>query len=243
VRRVVALPTTFAVCLASIDDHDGLTHTTACQLSSDAKMLAGSLLALSSLQTGATHVCRADVAKLRESASALRQHLSSDERARAARYRQAADVERFVITRGLLRLLLAGYLEMAAAQITFSYTEQGKPTLASPIRFNVSHAGQLVVLAFAWERSVGVDVEPHVDREALLDIARRFFTDEEHAHLAAQPVDGQVPAFYRLWTMKEAMLKAGGEGIGAIRSIDQSRYHVIELDVAPDYSAALALSR
>ena len=67
------------------------------------------------------HVWRAGLEYIREAARLrrLEQHLSVDERARAARFRFARDREQFVAARGLLREILALYLGVAARQLRF----------------------------------------------------------------------------------------------------------------------------
>jgi 4'-phosphopantetheinyl transferase len=82
------------------------------------------------------------------------------------------------------------------------------------IAFNVSHAGDWALLAFARDRDVGVDVEHHRELKDLEDLAARFFAPAETAALMALPSAQRQAAFFRIWTRKEAFVKAIGEGIG-----------------------------
>ena len=80
-------------------------------------------------------------------------------------------------------------------------------------QFNVSHSGDLLLIAIAINRAVGVDVEQvrtDVDFDA---IAARFFSVAEQRLLAALPQDLKRCAFYSCWTRKEAYLKARGDGL------------------------------
>lgn len=82
------------------------------------------------------------------------------------------------------------------------------------LQFNLSHAGSHVLLAFARKQAIGVDIEA-VDRSVRVDeVARRFFAASEADVLQALPADQRTRAFVQLWTRKEAVLKAIGEGIG-----------------------------
>ena len=113
------------------------------------------------------------------------------------------------------RPVLARYAGLAADALTLTTDSYGKPHLAAPIAlgFNLSHCGDVVLLAIARGLEPGVDVEALRPRPRVLQLARRYFTADEAAALAALPVDDREPAFYRLWTAKEAVLKALGRGL------------------------------
>src|SRR5438445_771552 len=106
--------------------------------------------------------------------------LSADERQRAERFRHERACTHFVAGRATLRRALADYLDRDPQQIHFTYGEHGKPLLtdeaATGLRFNLSHSGELAVLALARNRAVGVDVEQVNPDRATNDIARRFFS-------------------------------------------------------------------
>jgi 4'-phosphopantetheinyl transferase len=145
--------------------------------------------------------------------------LSADERARAARFRRPADRTRSIAARVALRRLLAGYCGASPAALRFELGPNGKPALAPAFadgapHFNVAHSGRLVLLAFA-DCAVGVDVEevrPGVD---VVPLARRFFSPDETAAVLAAPPAERAPTFFRIWTRKEAFVKACGAGLSA----------------------------
>lgn len=149
---------------------------------------------------------------------ALERLLSADERARAARFRRETDRHRFVAAHGGLRQLLGGYLSRPPAALGFVLGEFGKPALAEAdggrvLLFNLSHAGDWILIALAAGQAVGVDVEPIRPDLDFLPIARTQFSPEEIAALAAEAPGAQVNAFFRCWTRKEAYLKARGQGL------------------------------
>ena len=76
-----------------------------------------------------------------------------------------------------------------------------------------SHSGDALLLAWVPTGVVGVDIEPRARRVPALRIARRYFTDDEVAALAALPDVARDDAFLRLWCAKEAVLKAHGHGL------------------------------
>ena len=141
--------------------------------------------------------------------------LAHDERARAGRYRFERDRRRFVVGRGVLRVLLGRYLAIAPDRVDIRYEAAGRPYISAPepIQFNLSHTRELVLYAFASNRPIGIDVEQVRDQPDALSIAERFFSRQESAALRALPVDRQVAGFLNCWTRKEAYLKALGEGL------------------------------
>jgi 4'-phosphopantetheinyl transferase len=114
----------------------------------------------------------------------------------------------------LLGRLLARYGGLEEPPV-IARTVHGKPYAPSlpHIDFNLSHARNHVLIAIAREQALGVDIE-QVDRKTRVDaLARRFFARSEADALAALPEALRVDAFVRLWTLKEAVLKALGEGL------------------------------
>jgi 4'-phosphopantetheinyl transferase len=182
--------------------------------------------------------------------------LSPDEQQRADRFRFEKDRTKFIITRGLLRTVLSRYLAIAPAQIEFSYTPKGKPLLSAPISFNVSHSHQMALFAIASYPRIGIDLE-HLRPIDAVPLAQRFFSPQEAAILSALTGAEQQRAFFRGWTQKEAYLKATGDGLVGLESVEvaldqpmkilkinggsqaAADWFVSEIEV-PDYVAAIA---
>jgi 4'-phosphopantetheinyl transferase len=145
--------------------------------------------------------------------AALVASLAADERARAARYRSADDARRFCAARGWLRRVLAAEVGCQPGAVALA-DGPGKPRLAGPGGpcFNLSHAGDVAVVAVA-DREVGVDVEPIAGAAAVLDAVRVACTPAETAALDRLDPGRRAEAFLRLWTAKEAYLKARGVGL------------------------------
>lgn len=146
--------------------------------------------------------------------------LSADERKRAARFHFAHDQRRFTVSRGLLRIVLSGYMRCSPESIQFRYTPYGKPTLAEGTetllpRFNLSHSHELVLYAFSRTQEPGIDVELVRPIAEAKRIAERFFSARENAVLAALAPAEMQKYFFIYWTRKEAYLKARGIGLSA----------------------------
>lgn len=146
--------------------------------------------------------------------AALGALLSADERQRANRLQHPDDAARFSIAHGRLREILASYLHIDPALITFGVDGHEKPFIASPetpLRFNLSHSGDLAAIAVSRIGEVGIDIE----RIRILEgpDLEPMFSASEQASFAELAGGARREAFFRCWTRKEALLKAWGRGL------------------------------
>jgi len=171
---------------------------------------------LEALRAGDVHVWYVDLAVAAGTVGRLAACLSEDERARASRFKFDRDARRFMVARSALRTLLGGYLGLAPRSVAFTYQLHGKPALDgvhAALGFNLSHSGEVAVVAAGWDRAVGVDVELHRPLPDLAGLAARSFAPGERAVLDALPETDRPAAFFRCWTRKEAFIKATGQGL------------------------------
>ena len=171
------------------------------------------------LKNGQVHVWRVHLDLPTKQIECLRESLSSDEIARAEKFRFPRHRRRFIAARATLRQLLGNYLQVSPSKVVFDYGDRGKPFLAGSLRdsrlqFNVSHSQEYALLGFTLNRLIGVDIEhlrPMPDAE---QIARRFFTATELGLI--QNATAKNKRFFQLWTAKEAYLKAIGTGLSGM---------------------------
>ena len=147
----------------------------------------------------------------------LRGLLTGDELQRCNRLIDKERRDRAVAGRGLLRELLAGYLEEEPEQVLLSEGEFGKLHLSEHLEsdalsFNLSHAGNQLLLAVCVGCEVGVDMELLRQDLPFRAMAERYFSGREQRELFSLPATEQLAAFYRCWTRKEAYLKGTGTG-------------------------------
>ena len=193
--------------------------------------------------------------------------LSPDEMARANRFHFEKDRIRFTRCRSTLRILIAGYLSVSAAEIVFQYSTSGKPGVITEqnsraLQFNVSHSGNFALIAVGCEHRVGVDVEKIRTDADTTALAERYFSIRERAGLRTLPEPLRVSAFFACWTRKESFLKATGDGLSfplanfsvttdpdsnpEIEEINgkadaAKQWRLADLKVAAGYRAALAI--
>lgn len=157
-----------------------------------------------------------------EGLRALSRLLSPDEEARARRLRTAEAHGRFVAARGFLRMLLAGYLDLPPEALRFTYGPHGKPAVAAGqnpagVTFNLSHSGDLALLAVGRGAEVGVDVERVREGFPWRRVAERWFTAAECAWLGRLSEEEGREAFFSLWVRREAAAKARGGSVLGVR--------------------------
>lgn len=162
--------------------------------------------------------------------------LSADERERAARFRDPAHRDAYIVQHAITRILLSRYV---TGPIELTRGARGKPHLAG-IEHNLSHCADLALLAIA-SRPVGVDIE----RRDALD-------PTELAALVLAPDERELD-FFRVWCRKEACLKATGLGlVDHLPAISVARdrveiageiVHVRDLTIDAHHAAALALTQ
>jgi 4'-phosphopantetheinyl transferase len=141
--------------------------------------------------------------------------LSDDERARQRSFVSPDLRRRFGAARAGLRTLLGRHLDLDPRRLAFSANEFGKPRLAGDgqIHFSLSHCEERAVLAISDTADVGIDLECERPIEHV-DLAKRYFHPNEVAAIAASRDEAeQRRAFFLVWTLKEAVVKALGTGL------------------------------
>jgi 4'-phosphopantetheinyl transferase len=141
--------------------------------------------------------------------------LSPGEKDRANHFRRAEDRALFALTRGTLRRLLSEATSVSADKIAFAEGPYGKPRLAGTNgpHFNVSHSGCWALIGFSGSRDIGVDIEFMRAAGGELELAGSFFSAAEYRSLEGLANGMLLSSFYKIWTCKEAVLKAIGAGI------------------------------
>lgn len=141
--------------------------------------------------------------------------LSTEEKARVERFRQADQRLNSLIARAMLRDRLATLCGQPAADLRIQTGEKGKPYLPDfpEVQFNLSHTGNLIALVATHQHPVGIDVEWVSRRSDVLAVAHRFFSPTETAALFALPEERQRDRFFDYWTLKESYIKACGLGL------------------------------
>lgn len=151
-----------------------------------------------------------------------RSSLSDEELGRARRFRSALHGRRYATAHAWLRTQLALLVDIRPAELVFGAApcchcdgDHGKPVIAGAgeeLHFSFSRSGPAAAIAVA-STPIGIDIEVSRPRQDVGALAERFFSAEEAQYLTTLDREGAAAAFLRLWTRKEAILKATGEGV------------------------------
>ncbi|MBL3704270.1 4'-phosphopantetheinyl transferase superfamily protein [Sulfitobacter sp. BDSS02] len=144
--------------------------------------------------------------------------LSDDEAERCVAFAFPHLRRRFRAAHAQMREILSAYTATPAVALKFNKGAEGKPILSgesgpSPV-FNLSHSGNLAMLAIANDGDLGVDIEQQRKTDDLDSLAASVFAPSEYAVYQCLPEHQRLGAFFKCWTRKEAVIKADGRGLG-----------------------------
>ena len=210
------------------------------------------------------HIYSADFTSVIECLEDFNKILSDEEKNKAARFHFEKDRNNFVLSRGILKSILAHYLKKNPKHIIFQFNDYGKPFLREikNIEFNISHSKNKLLLAFSSNISIGADIEFMNADFAKGDIAKKFFSPFEVSRLNKLSNGLKIEGFYNCWTRKEALIKGIGKGLsipldsfdvelipGKVPKIfdlrfdskEKGEWEIIDLNLYKDYKSAVAL--
>ncbi|UZJ44552.1 4'-phosphopantetheinyl transferase superfamily protein [Marinimicrobium sp. C6131] len=167
---------------------------------------------------------------LDEQRDTFEQWLSDEERQGLDHYSRPELRDEQLITRAGLRSSLSQYSDsIPPKRWHFERSERGKPRLSddspmSELSFNLSHSRDWLAIGITVNKPIGVDLQHRHHQKPLTELAERFFSGAEANELANLPESRQSEHFFRLWTLKEAYLKA--RGLGIANGLDKARFHI-----------------
>lgn len=139
--------------------------------------------------------------------------LSPDKYKRIISNKREKDALRSLLADIIVRKIVSDLYNVKIKDIKYHYNSYGKPFLAMDVdfSFNISHSGNWVVVAIGYSQQIGIDIEEIHPIE--LDIAERFFSNDEYKSIMCQEKDERLGLFYEFWTLKESFIKAIGLGM------------------------------
>ncbi|MBA2880372.1 phosphopantetheine--protein transferase-like protein [Desulfosalsimonas propionicica] len=217
------------------------------------------------LEAGGAALWQAPLDLGRQQTGRLEKLLSKEEIARARRFLSEAHRRRFIAAHGILRQILSGLTGICPNHLVFENQGRGKPTLKNDLPFdffcfNLSHSCEMMLLGVCLKGPVGVDVESITPRADIFGLADRFFFPGEVRAIRSLSPEPAKMLFYRYWTLKEAYLKATGEGIARLGDIEirhqagggygiidrgccmDEKWRIMPIDIRSGYTGAFAVA-
>ena len=141
-------------------------------------------------------------------------YLNDEEKQRALKFARLDLQKKFVKTRGVLRQILASYLDLKPQKIIIKTANYGKPYLTNgTLNFNLSHTGNQFVIAVSDTGDVGIDIEQYRDKKSISGLVKKCFSKVEQDYWNNLSEQQKNIMFYRFWVRKESFVKAVGRGI------------------------------
>lgn len=171
------------------------------------------------------------------------ERLPDDEKQRLGKIHSVAARRRFVLGRIVLRRILGAMLNSLPEKIIFDFGPHGKPRILNPRTdccFNLSHSGDVLLMALAHGHEIGIDVEKIRPIGNSKEIVRRYFSDTEISSHESLPEVEQLEDFFVTWTQKEAYLKMTGQGMSeGLKTVDLATQNLITFAPCAGYVASL----
>lgn len=167
-----------------------------------------------SLEKNELHVWSVSLDSPEEFIENCKSVLSEGERNRIEWFTFPQVQNNYIISQGVLRSILAGYLNIEPSQVQLSKHPKGKPfaTNDTSLFFNLSNSGKKTVFAFSRNAEVGIDLEMIRTLPDLEELIQKNFTKKETDYITKNPEE-KLKRFFLFWTIKESYLKAIGEGM------------------------------
>lgn len=240
--------------------------TTITNLSLNTKIIDEKIFDKLVLNTSANRVFiyTVDLASYINNISKCWECLSVKEKMQANKYYTKSLSDKYIMSHGILRLILSYYTKQYPQDIEYTHNEYGKPFLEnSNIHFNMSHSHNMVSYIVALNYKVGIDIERHDENLNVQELASLVLTSAESQYFSSINSKDRVALFYHLWTKKEALIKANGQGLSyPINTIEaialsaggnillttgkntlQQKYYYYELEIHENYYGAIAIEQ
>lgn len=174
--------------------------------------------------------------------------LPSKMREKVVQYRRWEDSHTALIGKILLKEMASTYFNIPDILHQINYSDSKKPEISGSISFNISHSEDLVVCVMGDNCILGVDVEKLVEVE--FNHLQDYMTESEWNQI--QLAENPNEAFLKLWTQKEAAIKADGRGLSipikevevqdTLVNIGFTSWFTLEVNLVEGYKCHIASS-
>jgi 4'-phosphopantetheinyl transferase len=177
------------------------------------------------LDKDSVHIWSAPYKDLKQHLPFARDFLSQQEREKSFDFLKPADAERYILRHAMLRYILSTYTGGHPRLLPIENGIRGKPGLHPDsdfhdISFSLSHADQVVSVGIVLNHSIGIDLVKTDSGYPFHEMIEYLFTPMEKERMERIAPDLRYLLFFRIWALKEAVVKATGDGIRVMNSTD-----------------------
>jgi len=192
------------------------------------------------LQKNRIHIWSAGYEDLHRHFKVLSGAISPEERYSATTLRNSADAKKYILRQGVLRIILAHYTHQDPELVALVKGKNGKPELDpqgshADVFFNLSHTSEKILIGVTLKHRIGVDIVKMDPAYTFHDSAEYILTPAEKAFMRRIRPDLRYQVFFRIWAIKEAILKATGGTLALMKMTDISEI-IPDLLFSPDNS-------
>jgi 4'-phosphopantetheinyl transferase len=153
--------------------------------------------------------------------------ISPEEKQKAAGFKKSDDARRYILRQGMVRFILGQYIHEDPEKMQIVRTKSGKPSLDpegkfSDVRFSISHTDAMVCLGITRNQEIGLDIVKTNPRTPISDVEQYLFTPGERKWIEQTIPEQRFMQFFRIWSLKEALLKATGSDVSIMSQADVS---------------------
>lgn len=162
------------------------------------------------------HIWKADLTQAAGDLGYYKRVISPEESRHACNLCIEERKNRYIITHGILNVIAGIYLSVKPEEVVIRYNPNGTPFIdgiTKSLFFNLSSSKELALYCFSSRWKSGIDIEHQSGVKDILRFSRRYFTRKENELLLKGDPMERLVLFYRIWTRKEACLKAPGWGL------------------------------
>jgi 4'-phosphopantetheinyl transferase len=179
------------------------------------------------LQKNRIHVWTARYEHLDRYFRNLKTVISPEELHIASTFRKSADARKYILRHGVLRIILGNYTNLDPARVSLFTGKNGKPELDpqdsySDIFFNMSHTSEMFLIGVTRKHRIGVDIVKMDPSYQFQDSAEYILTPAEKAFMQRTDPAMRYQIFFRIWALKEAILKVNGGTLTMMKNTDVS---------------------
>ncbi|RPI37281.1 MAG: 4'-phosphopantetheinyl transferase superfamily protein [Methanoregulaceae archaeon] len=177
------------------------------------------------IKAGTVHVWSARYSTLERYYSILSAHVTPEEIQRAQGFRKQNDARQYILRHGMVRSVLGKYLHKDPQKIQFVQNVNGKPELSTEgpvadIRFSMSRTNERVCLGITRKSAIGLDLVKNLSGYPFSAVGHHLFTPGERLWIAQEVPGRRSGRFFRIWALKEAVLKATGSSARMMQEAD-----------------------
>jgi len=179
------------------------------------------------LQKNRIHIWSVGYDDLQQHFKNLSSVISPQERHTASTFRNSVDTRKYILRHGILRIILGNYTHNDPDLISLLNGKNGKPELDpeggyTDVSFNLSYTSEMILIGFTRKHRIGVDIVKMDPSYQFHEIAEYILTPAEKSFMLGVEPAQRYQVFFRIWALKEAILKATGGTLMMMKNTDIS---------------------